>query len=303
MASTTKLMTTLIALEYAQKQDDIVEFTADMVTEGSSMYLEVGDRVHLSDLAAGMMMASGNDAANAVALHIGKSFEEFAKLMNSKAAEIGMKNTSFVTPSGLDDENHYSTAYDMALLMTECMKNKEFSALSACSSKTVSFVKPADRVVTYSNHNKLLSKYEHCTGGKTGYTDAAGRCLVTSAENEGASLVAVTLNAPDDWNDHINLYEYGFSLYTQIELEGDLSGVSLSVAGSNRGKISVKAKSVTTLSVTDSKKENITQKIYLPDFVYAPVKKGDTVGKIKYISEGATLAEADLVAFEEAPLK
>lgn len=304
MASTTKIMTTLLALEESEKKDRVVTFRDEMKAEGSSMYLSVGDKLRLSDLAAGMMMASGNDAANAVALEIGKSFENFAKLMNLRAEEIGMKNTHFVTPSGLDDEEHYSTAFDMALLMAEAIKNESFRGLSACTEKTVEFVYPEDKTVTYSNHNRLLKLYEYCTGGKTGYTEAAGRCLVTSAEKGGVNLVAVTLDAPDDWADHKALYEYGFSLYTEVELDERDTEFKVRLSGSTQDFLTASADEALKVSVPANRINDIKKKIYLPPFVFAPVKEGDVVGRITYTLDSVELAHTYIKAtasFVEKP--
>lgn len=295
MASTTKIMTSLLALEEAEKENSAVTFTEQMCAEGSSMYLSVGDKVLLSDLAAGMMMASGNDAANAAALYIGKSFENFARLMNNRASQIGMENTNFVTPSGLDDENHYSTAYDMALLMAEAMKNQSFVSLTSCTEKTVEFVYP-DKVTTYANHNRLLKSYTYCTGGKTGYTEAAGRCLVTSAEKDGVSLIAVTLNAPDDWNDHKALYEYGFSLYTRVTLDERDTAFRVRLSGGTEDFLSASVDEAVSFSVPASRINDIEKKIYLPQFVFAPVKEGDTVGKITYTLDSVELMKIDIKA-------
>lgn len=293
MASTTKIMTTLLALEEAGKKDRVVTFTDEMSAEGSSMYLEAGDKLKLSDLAAGMMMASGNDAANATAIALSGSLEAFAKLMNNKAEAIGMKNTSFVTPSGLDDEEHYSTAYDMALLMSEAIKNKSFAELSASKEKTVKFVYPEEKVITYENHNRLLSLYEYCTGGKTGYTDAAGRCLVSTAKKDGVSLVAVTLNAPDDWNDHQALYEYGFSLYTKVDFDESNREFSVKLSGGTKDYLIAKAENV-SLTVPAKRINDIEKNIYLPTFVFAPVKEGETVGKITYTLDGNEIAKLEI---------
>ena len=218
-ASTTKLMTALIALEYAQKDNKQVEFTEEMTAEGSSMYLKYGEVVTLKDLAAGLLMCSGNDAANAAAIAISGSPDKFAKLMNKRARKIGMRNTHFVNPSGLDSEEHYSTAYDMALLMSEALKNSEFARLTAKKSETVNFISPKDKSVTYSNHNRLLSLYEHCIGGKTGYTMASGRCLVSAAQKDGLTLIAVTMNDRDDWRDHAAMYNYGFDNHVMRALD------------------------------------------------------------------------------------
>ncbi|MBR3988063.1 MAG: D-alanyl-D-alanine carboxypeptidase [Clostridia bacterium] len=288
MASTTKIMTTLLALEEAEKKDKVVTFTEDMIAEGSSMYLQVGDKVRLSDLAKGMMMASGNDAANATALTLSKSFEEFAILMNARAERIGMKNTNFVTPSGLDDDNHYSTAFDMALLMAEAIKNEDFCKISASKEEKIEFVYPEGKISTYPNHNRLLSIYKYSTGGKTGYTRAAGRCLVSSAEKDGVTLIAVTLNASDDWNDHKALYEYGFSLYTQIEPENNRI-FNIRVSGGEEDFLTASADEDTPFSVPANRINDIEKKIYLPSFVFAPVSESDIVGKITYTLDGKEL--------------
>ncbi len=288
MASTTKLMTTLLALEEAEKNDKVVTFRDDMIAEGSSMYLKVGEKVRLSDLAKGMMMASGNDAANATALTLSESFEDFAVLMNARAQAIGMENTNFVTPSGLDDEEHYSTAYDMALLMAEALKNQAFCEISGSSEEKVEFVHPEGKVSTYPNHNRLLKLYKYCTGGKTGYTQAAGRCLVTSAEKDGVTLVAVTLNAPDDWSDHKALYEYGFSLYTQIEPE-ETKVYNIKVSGGEEEFLTATADEGEALSVPADRIKDIKKTVYLPNFIFAPVEKGSTVGKITYTLDGKEL--------------
>lgn len=181
-ASTTKIMTSLITLEEAASCNSEVTFKQEMVAEGSSMYLKVGEKVRLSDLASGMMMASGNDAANAAAYTISGSPEKFSQRMNEKAKQIGMTNTNFVTPSGLDDDNHYSSAKDMALLMSYALENDDFANLTAKKSVTVEFLEPKSKKTAYANHNRLLSLYPYCTGGKTGYTTVAGRCLVSSAK-------------------------------------------------------------------------------------------------------------------------
>lgn len=294
MASTTKIMTTLLALEEAEKENSVVTFTEEMIAEGSSMYLSVGDKLRLTDLAAGMMMASGNDAANATALFISESFEDFATVMNARAQQIGMMNTNFVTPSGLDDENHYSTAYDMALLMREAMKNQSFISLASCTEKTVEFVSPENKVTTYANHNRLLKLCEYCTGGKTGYTEAAGRCLVTSAEKDGVSLIAVTLNAPDDWNDHKALYEYGFSLYTKVTFDERESVFEVGLSGGEQDFLTASVDEVVAVSVPANRIKDIERKIYLPQFVFAPVKEGDIVGKIIYTLDGTELIKTDI---------
>lgn len=219
IASITKIMTAIIAIESGKMNDTVTVSSRAVRAEGSSVYLKEGEKIKLRDLVYGLMLRSGNDAAVAIAEHVGGSVEGFVFLMNQKAAEIGMRNTHFANPHGLDDaENHYSTAYDMALLMRYAMHNKEFRQISG--TKVYRAPNPDekwDRI--WRNKNKLLTNlYEYCTGGKTGYTKRAKRTLVTTAEKDGMELIAVTLNAPDDWNDHITMYEYGFDHYVLAKI-------------------------------------------------------------------------------------
>ena len=307
-ASTTKIMTTLLTLEESHKNDRLVEFTDEMIAEGSSMYLKSGDTVHLSDLAVGMMMASGNDASNAAAVTISGSVSGFSELMNKRAHDIGMNNTHFVTPSGLDDENHYSTAYDLALLMAEAMKNKSFADIVKNTSMTVDFLAPQKRV-TYQNHNRLLKLYEHCVGGKTGFTKSAGRCLVSVSKKDGVTLIAVTLDAPSDWNDHIALYEYGFEKFSGIDTDDSKRSFYAKVVGSQKESIALCVDNVEPLVVDKEKKSFVKRTVYIPTFLYAPVKKGDYVGMVTYtlgdkiVAQNALYANEDADYFEEKGLK
>ncbi|MEE1282814.1 MAG: D-alanyl-D-alanine carboxypeptidase family protein [Acutalibacteraceae bacterium] len=295
MASTTKILTTLIALEHSQAEDKEVTFTKEMIAEGSSMYLKEGYKLHLSDLATGMMTVSGNDAANAVAISISGSIEEFAKVMNTKAQQIGMTSSSFVTPSGLDDENHYSTALDMARLMAYAMSNNSFAELTAKKNARVDFISPEDMSITYGNHNRLLSLYEYCNGGKTGFTKKSGRCLVTSAEKDGVKLIAVTLNAPDDWNDHINMYNYGFSKVTAVtDVDKDYT-INTDVVGGTKNSVTVKpVKAIDYVKPADSNSE-VTRKVIIDSFLYAPIEKGEVVGTAQYYFDNKLLCEVPLV--------
>ncbi len=296
MASTTKIMTTLLTLEAAAAQNKTVTVTEEMYAEGSSMYLKAGDQLKLTDLAAGMMMASGNDAANAAALAVGGSFEGFAQAMNQKAQQIGMENSHFVTPSGLDDDAHYSTAQDMALLMDCAVSNDAFADISGQKSMKVTFIKPQGQAYTYNNHNRLLSLYEYCTGGKTGFTDKAGRCLVTSAEKDGVKLIAVTLHAPDDWNDHIKLYEYGFEQLTRVSFDDTACHIKLPLAGGKEDYVRVSGYTAADVVVPNADKDKIVRQVSLPPFVYAPVEAGQVLGKVVYTLNGEKVASNDLVA-------
>ena len=198
------VVTALVALERA-KLTDTITVTASHMVEGSSMYLKPGETVTVEELLYGLMLCSGNDAALALADCCG-GLDAFVQAMNEKAAALGMKDTSFANPNGLDDENHYSTAQDMAVLAAYAAEDPTFRRI--CSTKTATV---GGRSMT--NHNKLLRQIEGCIGMKTGYTKAAGRTLVSCAERQGRRLVAVTLCDGNDWVDHKTLYEMGFAAY------------------------------------------------------------------------------------------
>lgn len=293
MASTTKIMTSLLALEAAEPEREIT-VTKDMVSvEGTSMGLQAGDSVSLRELVFGMLLQSGNDAANTVAAVLGGGADGFAEMMNRRAAEIGMTNTNFVTASGLDDEEHYSTARDMALLAAECMKNPEF--VSICSKKTAKLTygnPPYPRTLT--NHNRLLWSYPDAIGVKTGFTKKSGRCLVSAARRNGITLIAVTLNAPDDWLDHKEMLDYGFSVCKSSLLMCDLSQVKLKICGSDKGFVPVR------LSEEKQGLEKSECILLIKPFEYAPVYEGDNVGKAVFVYNGRTVAEIDVVAAADA---
>ena len=203
IASTTKIMTALVAIEQGGLQD-AVEVGWEHMVEGSSMYLKPGETVSVEELLYGLLLCSGNDAALVLADHCGGGVEEFVALMNEKAREIGMTGTSFANPNGLDDEAHYSTARDMARLAAYAVNDPTFVRI--CSTSTVTI---GGR--TMSNHNKLLQRIDGCIGMKTGFTKAAGRTLVSCVRRDGRCLVAVTLQDGNDWLDHAALYDYGFA--------------------------------------------------------------------------------------------
>ncbi|MCH1624800.1 D-alanyl-D-alanine carboxypeptidase family protein [Ferdinandcohnia quinoae] len=229
IASITKIMTAILAIE-SGKMEDMVKVSSKAVgTEGSSLYLQPNEKIKLEDLVYGLMLRSGNDAAVAISEHVGGSIEGFVFLMNQKAAEIGMRSTEFANPHGLDDhENHYSTAYDMAILTRYAMKNERFREISG--TKVYRSPNPNekwDRV--WRNKNKLLTKlYPYSTGGKTGYTKRAKRTLVSTASKDGLDLIAVTINASNDWNDHMNMFNHGFGAYDLVKIvkKGKLKNIN-----------------------------------------------------------------------------
>ncbi|RIW33561.1 D-alanyl-D-alanine carboxypeptidase [Bacillus salacetis] len=217
IASITKIMTAILAIE-SGKLDETVKVSDNAVrAEGSSIYLKPGEKIKLEDLVFGLMLRSGNDSAVAIAEHVGGSLDGFVYLMNKKAEEIGMKNTHFSNPHGLDDhEDHYSSAYDMAILTRYAMQNEKYREVAGTKVHT-SPDPENDWDRKWKNKNRLLTElYKYCTGGKTGYTKRAKRTLVTTATKGGQNLIAVTLNGPDDWNDHIQMFEYGFKNFDTV---------------------------------------------------------------------------------------
>ena len=216
MASTTKIMTALVAIENADL-DKSVSISDDAIgTEGSSLYLKRGESMTMRELLMGLMLRSANDAAAAIAYEISGSIEAFAEKMNEKAYQIGALNTNFTNPHGLDDSSHYTTAKDLAIIAAEALRNETF--LNIVSTKKY-IIKNSDgeaRLLT--NHNKLLNLYDGAIGVKTGFTKKSGRCLVGAAERDGTRLISVTINAPDDWNDHKALFDYGFLKLKSVPL-------------------------------------------------------------------------------------
>ena len=207
IASITKLMTALVALESGHDLQDVVTIDPAWTgVEGSSIYLQPGEQVTLETLLYGMLLRSGNDAALAVAGICGGGVEEFVARMNEKALQLGMENSHFANPNGLNAERHYSSAYDMALLARACLENEALAKIVSTKSITLG-------TRTFTNHNKLLWRYEGCIGLKTGFTEKAGRTLVSAARRDGMTLICVTLNDPNDWADHAALFDYGFANY------------------------------------------------------------------------------------------
>ena len=209
MASTTKIMTALIALEESEP-DEIVTISPNAdAQEGSSAYLQAESGVYMKDLLYGLMLNSGNDAAMAIAEHISGGSEQFAYKMTERAAKIGAADTSFKNPSGLDADGHYTTAFDLALITREALRNKDFREITAARTARAETID--GNVLYFKNHNKLLGSYSGCIGVKPGYTKATGRCLVSAAERDGMAFIAVTLGDPNDWTDHTQMLDYAFS--------------------------------------------------------------------------------------------
>lgn len=294
MASTTKLMTALVAAEHLPF-DRVVTVPPEAVpVEGSSMGLRAEERLSVHDLMAGLLLSSGNDAANTLAVLSCGSLSAFAERMNQKAAALGMKNTVFVTPSGLDEGDHHSTARDMALLGAAVLQNEQVAQL--CASRTAVIHKgDPEQAITLYNHNRLLRLYPDSIGLKTGYTVKSGKCLVSAARRNGVTLVAVTLNGGDYWNDHIALYEYGFSVTSSVtpavpELP------FLAVAGGEKTRVALTAESPSPTVLFDG--EEVSCRVQLPSFAWAPLTQGDAVGTLTYTVGDRVIQTMDITVAE-----
>ncbi len=285
VASTTKIMTAIVAIENCELDEVVKIDSRSAGVEGSSMYIKAGEKYTVEQLLYGLMLVSGNDAAIALALHVSDGIEDFAGLMNEKAAELGMTDSSFMNPHGLDEDGHYSTARDMATLAAYCMKNESFYSIVSSKSKTVG-------EQTLHNHNKLLASYDGCIGLKTGYTKAAGRSLVSCVERNGARYICVTLNAPDDWRDHAALYDWAFA---NIRCEKVISREQIySVPVVSGSEIAVVVAPNTDVAIILDKDTVIEYHVELPRFVFSPVKEGQIAGRIFAFADGAELCSEDL---------
>ena len=301
IASTTKIMTALLALEQPGI-NTVFEVDSNAIqVEGSSMGLQAGDKASLYALAQGMLLASGNDAANAAAVRIAGSLSGFTDLMNERAAELGMMNTSFQTPSGLDGEAHYSTAYDMALLASQALKNPRFADICSQYRMQASYGNPPYQRWLV-NHNKLLSYYEPAIGVKTGFTKKSGRCLVSAAQRDGITLICVTLNCPDDWNIHEQFYEQCFPMQQIAELSGGIPIPDIAVAGGAGSFVRAVPYNTARLPIPSADTDKLSYRIYVPAFIYAPVRSGQSLGQAEVVYEGETLAAFTLVSDRDIEL-
>lgn len=300
MASTTKIMTTILAIEHGNLDQQFTVDAQAVKTEGSSMGLVENDKVTLRALCYGMMLPSGNDAANCAAVRVSGSVEKFVELMNEKAQQIGLKDTHFVTPSGLDDQTdeHYSTAGDMAMLTRYAVQNSTFREI--CSTKKVKLRygnPPYDRWL--SNTNKLLETCHGVIGVKTGFTDKAGRCLVSFCSRNGSELICVTLSDKNDWQDHSRLYDKCFTFVSRQTLSPENTRFELNVVGSDRDSIKCHAEPVKACLINGRAKD-VTAVVHLPRFVYATVRRGDIVGCTEFWYNGEMIAKSGIYADMDA---
>lgn len=295
MASTTKIMTALVAIESCELKKEISVSPEAVGVEGSSIYLYPGETLTLEDLLYALLLESANDAAAAIAIEIGGSIEGFADMMNKKARELGLERTHFENPHGLDSDTHYTTARELAVIARAAYSNESFKKIVSTYKKTIP-LKNDEGVRLLINHNKLLKSYSGATGIKTGFTKKSGRCLVSSAERDGLEFIAVTLNAPNDWQDHTNLLDYGFSqLQSKTLCEiGEFSYILPAVSG-DCDHVKVENAEKVTIILSQSEKE-IEYEIELDRFVYAPIKTGQIMGRIVFYLNGKEIADSKLVA-------
>ena len=292
IASTTKLMTALVAVELSEPDQLIEVAEACCGIEGSSMYLTPGQLITADELIAGLLLCSGNDAAEALAVGLCGSEAAFVEKMNEKAAALGLGDTAFANPHGLDAEGHYSTARDLAKLMLACMDSDRFARLCALPLLRV-------REQCYVNHNKLLTRCEGCLGGKTGYTRAAGRCLVSCCERDHTRFVCVTLGAPDDWNDHMRLYDAAFANWWNASAVSTDEEYRIPVAGGmEEYAVAVPERELRLFLPRGEQLEYVRE---LPRFTYAPVREGECAGRIVVLRGGESAGEVRLIYLRGVP--
>lgn len=280
MASTTKIMTALVALELAAPDTVIVVDGRAVGTEGSSVYLCEGEELTLEELLYALMLESANDAAVAIAIGVSGSEEAFVDEMNRQAMSLGLSNTHFANPHGLDAEAHYTTAYELALIARKALQNPLLKTIVSTRKTTIPH-QNTDGVRLLVNHNKMLRQYDGCIGVKTGYTQKSGRCLVSAAQRDGVTMIAVTIDSPDDWNDHTKLLDYGFENYHRVELCPADFQFCLPVVGGKETYIVLGVDQQVSVTLPFGVGV-IEQTIQCPRHIFAPVKEGDFCGQMLF---------------------
>lgn len=297
VASISKIMTAVIAIE-STKLNDVVTIDDDILKAyGSAIYIKPGEKISLMDLVYGLMLRSGNDAAIAISKHVSGSIDEFVLAMNKKAKSIGMKNTLFTNPSGLDNvQGNYSSAYDMALLTSYAMENITYQHIVQTKKHTVTTNK---NIYSWYNKNKLLSQYKYATGGKTGFTEKAKRTLVTTAKYKGLSLVAVTLNDGNDFADHLNLFKDAFATYTNVKIlkKGNINIISDNYYNDKEFYI----KNEFNYPISDSEKQGLYLKFELQK--KRTLKSSEQVGIVKVMLGEKCIHEDNIYVKDESKEK
>lgn len=297
MASTTKIMTALIVLERCDLEAVISVDPRAVGVEGSSIYLFASEQIKVRTLLYALMLSSANDAAAALALHTAGSIEDFAALMNEKAAALGLKDTHFCNPHGLQDEAHYTTARELALLTAAAMENETFAEIVGTARYSAPQI-GTDASRLFLNHNRLLRTLDGAIGVKTGFTKASGRCLVSAVRREGLTLIAVTLNDPNDWRDHAALHEWGFSQY--VAFAPDPAPITLPVVGGERGEVLLTPRETLRLTLPATHGE-ITCTVEAPRFLFGGFGKDEVKGRLVYRMGDTVLGEIDLATADAVP--
>ncbi|MDD4601703.1 D-alanyl-D-alanine carboxypeptidase DacB [bioreactor metagenome] len=297
-ASTTKIMTLIVALEHGNLEDIVTASATAASTEGSSLWLAQDEQLKLGDLLYGIMLISGNDATVAVAEHISGSLPKFAQLMTEKAHAIGAVSTFFTNSSGLPDPNHYTTAHDLARITAYGYKNPIFTQIVGSKTKIIPWPgKDHDRELF--NENRMLWLYDGANGVKTGYTDAAGRCLVSAANRNGVQLITVVLDSDYMWQDSIVLLDYGFKHVSPVKMfnQGDILK-TVRVTNGKTGSVKLLLNSSIVAPVSETDKDEFRTEINAPDKIEAPIKAGQKLGSVKLMYKNVEVGSADLVAAE-----
>lgn len=298
MASTTKIMTALVVLEHCELTETVCVDARAVGVEGSSVYLYEGERLTVEQLLHALMLSSANDAAAALAYHTAGSIEGFAALMNQKVAALGLQNTQFANPHGLDAKGHYTSAYDLACITANALENEDFLRIVSTQKKVIP-LREQEGARVLRNHNKLLSSLDGCIGVKTGFTKKSGRCLVSAAEREGVRLICVTLDCPDDWKTHSALHESGFAAYERVTLAGANSfAAALPVTGGTQGEVYLQTAAEVSLTLPRHRGE-ITCTVCAPHFAYAPIKMGEQMGEAVWTMDGEIIARAPLYTMHD----
>ena len=299
MASTTKVMTALLALERGNLDDMVTAGPNAFGVPGTSIYLSLGERLTLRDMLYGLMLASGNDAAVAIAEHIGGTVPDFCRMMTERAEEIGCENTVFTTPHGLPAAGHHTTAWDLALIAREAMQNPVFREIVSTQRATLPWSgHEYSRVLN--NKNKLLSAYAGAMGVKTGYTKAAGRCLVFAAERNGLELIGVVLNCPDWFDEAAAILDRGFENWQMAQvLSAGESVREIPVTGGVQASVRAVAQSDAAAPVAWDAWPDLF--IDLPESLAAPVKAGQVIGAARMVDQGETLLTVPLLSAENVP--
>ena len=300
IASTTKLMTALVALRLTPTDTLLTVPAAACGIEGSSVYLRQGEKLTAEQLLYALLLRSANDAASALAIALSGSEEAFVAEMNAEAARLGCTDTHFANPHGLDNPEHYSSARDLARIMAACAENADF--LRICGEKK--YVLPLDgRTQVLTNHNKLLFLRDDVLCGKTGFTKKAGRCLVSLSDRDGVRLIAVTINAPDDWNDHLRLFDYGATLFVRRTIVTEGQRFRISLSGGTERYAYCRAAGAISAVVPRSGQSDITTDLLLPSILFAPVHTGDALGVCEVWAGKTLIGETALLCERDVPEK